>query len=40
MRHFLSADLVVTSASVAALALGMTVPAASRLLISTPRRAQ
>ena len=40
MRHFFSADLVVTSASVAALALGMTVPAASRLLISTPRRAQ
>ena len=40
MRHFFSADPVATPTSVAALALGMTVPATSRLLISTPRRSQ
>ena len=39
MRHYFPASTFAALASVAALALGMTVPAASRLLISTPRRA-
>ena len=40
MRHFVRARAFVAPAPVAALALGMTVPAASRVLISASRRAQ
>ena len=40
MRHFLSPDPVAAPAAVAALALGMTVSAASRVLIPASRRAQ
>ena len=40
MRHFLPADPVAAPASVAALALGMTVPTASRVLIPASCRAQ
>ena len=40
MRHFLWTDPRAALAAVATLALGMTVPAASRLLISPPRRTQ
>ena len=40
MRHYFPASTFAAPAPVAALALGMTVPAASRLLISTPRRTQ
>ena len=39
MRHFLSADPVAAPAAVAALAFGMTVSAASRVLIPASRRA-
>ena len=39
MRHFLSADPVAPPTAVAALALGMTVSAASRVLIPASRRA-
>ena len=40
MRHFLSAGPVAAPAAVAALALGMTVSAASRVLIPASRRAR
>ena len=38
MRHFFCAGPFAAPAPVAALALGMTVPAAPRLLIPVPRR--
>ena len=40
MRHFLRTRVFTAPAAVAALALGMTVPAASRVLIPASRRAQ
>ena len=40
MRHFLHTRVFAAPAPVAALALGVTVPAASRVLISASRRAQ
>ena len=40
MRHFLRTRVFAAPVPVAALALGMTVPAASRVLISASRRAQ
>ena len=40
MRHFVHTRVFAAPAPVAALALGVTVPAASRVLISAPRRAQ
>ena len=40
MRHFLSTCAFAAPVAIAPLALGVTVPAASRLLITTPGRAQ
>ena len=40
MRHFVSAGPLAAPEPVASLALGMAVPAASRMLIPAPRRAQ
>ena len=40
MRHFVHTRVFAAPAPVAALALGVTVPAASRVLIPAPRRAQ
>ena len=40
MRHFVHTRVFAPPATVAALALGVTVPAASRVLIPAPRRAQ
>ena len=40
MRHFLRTRVFAAPAAVAALALGVTVPAASRVLIRSPLRAR